>query len=98
MRGYGSTPRAARGWQRRGAGAHGLPRIALHRHSRHDLHFALAATAVLAVSIATAIAGLARFHAYPLVSLGLGPGVVAVCVALTVLALAPFADRRGIEP
>jgi energy-coupling factor transport system permease protein len=98
MRGYGSTPRTARPRRLGGAGARRLPRIDLRRRSRHDLGFALAACAVLALSIAAAIGGLAPFSAYPLVSFKVDPGVLALCVLLSALALAPFADRRGIEP
>ena len=98
MRGYGSTPRAARGMRLGRTRARRAPRVALRRRSRHDLGFALAACAVLAVSIAAAIGGVEPFHAYPLVRVGVDPGVIALCALLIALALAPFADRRGIEP
>ena len=38
------------------------------------------------------------FSAYPLVRMPVNAEVLALCALLLVLALAPFADRRGIEP
>ena len=40
--------------------------------------------------------GLAGFDAYPRVELHGGTGAVVIAVALAVVALAPFLDRRGI--
>jgi energy-coupling factor transport system permease protein len=82
----------------RGYGAAGRARRARRTLSRHDLAFAASALAVLAVAVGADSGGLSAFHAYPLVRLPLTPAWIA-CAALTpVLALAPFADRRGIEP
>ena len=83
MRGYGvARPRTrARG----------------ERRSRHDLAFACAAAGVLAVALAALASGAARFGAYPLVHIELTWATVLAALALPALALAPFADRRGIE-
>lgn len=82
MRGYGAA-------RRRPAG---LPR------SRHDIGFACAAAGLLAVLAAALISGAARFGAYPLVHIELSAATLAAAAALPVVALFPFADRRGIEP
>jgi energy-coupling factor transport system permease protein len=82
----------------RGYGRAGRPRRAPRVWSRHDLAFAAAALALFALVIGSAIAGLAPFAAYPLVHAPLGAGVWALAVLEISLALAPFADRRGIEP
>jgi energy-coupling factor transport system permease protein len=64
--------------------------------SRHDLGFAASAVAVLGLSIGGRVAGLLRFSAYPTLSVARGFDAIAVSVAVVVVALAPFADRRGI--
>jgi energy-coupling factor transport system permease protein len=64
--------------------------------SRHDLGFAASAVAVLGLSIASRIAGLVRFAAYPSLSLATGASTVVASLAVLACALAPFADRRGI--
>jgi energy-coupling factor transport system permease protein len=83
VRGYGSARRPGR-----------------HRRpwSRHDLAFLGAACAVAGLSIAGRVAGLAAFHAYPALVVPVDPGQVALAAGLLVCALAPFADRRGVEP
>jgi energy-coupling factor transport system permease protein len=83
MRGYGAAGRAPR---------------ARRPLSRHDIAFAAAALGVLAVALTSQAGGLAAFHAYPLVHLPLTPAWIACAVLAPVLALAPFADRRGIDP
>jgi energy-coupling factor transport system permease protein len=83
MRGYGAGSRVA----------------TLRRPlSRHDLAFAASGVALLAVSVFAASSGAAPFSAYPLVSLALSPGVLALAGLMLALALAPFVNRRGIEP
>jgi energy-coupling factor transport system permease protein len=82
VRGYGATARPGR-----------MPRA----WSRHDLGFAAAAVAVVALATSSRVAGVAPFDAYPLVNAGVDGGTVAVAGGLLVAALAPFADRRGIE-
>ena len=66
--------------------------------SRHDLAFACSAAAVLGISIAGRAGGAARFDAYPETTMALGPATFALCAALALAVLVPFADRRGIEP
>jgi len=81
VRGYGSGRRPARR-------ARAL--------SRHDVYFAAAACATLAAAILTRVPGVASFDIYPLVHLSLSAGVVVCALAVPLLALAPFVDRRGI--
>jgi energy-coupling factor transport system permease protein len=65
--------------------------------SRHDIAFLASAIAVLALALVVRLAGEARFEAYPEVHAPVGAGTIALCVALLVSVLAPFADRRGID-
>jgi energy-coupling factor transport system permease protein len=83
MRGYGAS------------GSRAAPRRAL---SRHDLAFALAAAAVLALALLGALGDAGSFHAYPLVSIRFPAAVVAIAALLPLIAWAPFLDRRGIDP
>jgi energy-coupling factor transport system permease protein len=85
MRGYGA------GTRRRGSAA-------LHPRSRHDIAFACAAAGVLAIVAAARASGAAEFSAYPLVSMASGAATILAALFLLAVALAPFADRRGIEP
>ena len=84
----------------RGYGAGGTLRATRtsRRRSRHDLAFAAAALALPALVLLGRASGAARFSAYPLVSMAAGAGTVALGGALIAVALAPFADRRGIQP
>jgi energy-coupling factor transport system permease protein len=84
MRGYGAR------------GRRGLDRA--QPLSRHDIAFAAAAAAVLGLYAFVAFEGSAPFQAYPLVSLPLSPGVFGIAALTIAFALAPFIDRRGIEP
>ena len=81
VRGYATAQRAAR--RRRPL-------------SRQDLAFAASAAAILLVAVGGQIAGLLPFAAYPALRAPADPGVLGAAVALLALALAPFADRRGI--
>ena len=83
MRGYPSPRRAPR---------------RLGSRSRHDLAFAASAGAIALLAVAYALAGGARFHAYPLLSVPLDPAVAGLALAYPLIALAPFLDRQGIEP
>ncbi len=65
--------------------------------SRHDLAFTASAFAIIALALLDRALVLAPFNAYPLVRMSAGPPALALCVALGVAALAPFADRRGIR-
>jgi energy-coupling factor transport system permease protein len=83
LRGFAAAPRAPR----------------LQRPwSRHDLAFAVSATAILALALLARVGGAAAFTAYPLVHAPIGLGLLAICAALTLAVLLPFCDRRGIEP
>jgi hypothetical protein len=42
------------------------------------------------------IGGVVTFAAYPALRSPAGAGVLAICAAIVLCALAPFADRRGI--
>jgi energy-coupling factor transport system permease protein len=67
------------------------------RFSRHDLAFASSAGAILALSLAGRIGGLASFTAYPLLHAPVSAGTLALSLALVVVVLLPFCDRRGVE-
>jgi energy-coupling factor transport system permease protein len=81
-----------------GAGGRGRRRSGRRPRSRHDVAFALAAACLLALTLAASLGGVATFHAYPLVSMPLTWTWIACASLAVVVALAPFADRRGIEP
>ena len=66
-------------------------------YSRHDLHFAVAAAAMIALVVASRLGDLVPFHAYPSLYAPVGASVLGVSIGLLVCALLPFADRRGIE-
>jgi energy-coupling factor transport system permease protein len=65
--------------------------------SRHDLAFAAAAAAVIAISLGASLLGFDRFDAYPLVHAPVGAGTLLACAALAAAVTLPFCDRRGIE-
>ena len=81
----------------RGYGSARRPQRLRRPWSRHDLSFMAAACAIAGLSIASRVAGLTPFDAYPSLRAPVGAGEVAVAVALFVCALAPFADHRGVE-
>jgi energy-coupling factor transport system permease protein len=87
VRGYGAARQRARG-RRRGDAA---------PWSRHDIAFLASAAVVLAVAVFARVAGWATFHAYPLLRAPAGARTLSVAAVLALVALAPFADRRGIE-
>jgi energy-coupling factor transport system permease protein len=66
--------------------------------SRHDLAFLASALALLTLSLLARLSGVADFQAYPEVHTHFGAGTLVLCLALAAAALAPFADRRGIDP
>jgi energy-coupling factor transport system permease protein len=88
MRGYGA--------EAGGSLARRRPPIMQRPRSRHDLAFALSGAAIVALALIAKLAGLAAFHAYPLVSLSAGPATFAIAVSILAVALLPFADRRGV--
>jgi energy-coupling factor transport system permease protein len=81
VRGYGAARRPPR-WRR--------------PYSRHDLAFLAAAAAVLSLAIAARLGGLVPFRAYPSLRGPIDAGQLALVAALLVVALLPFADRRGV--
>jgi energy-coupling factor transport system permease protein len=75
----------------------GRPRPQRRPVSRHDVAFAASAAALVALAVAAAIGDWEAFSAYPRTVAPLDAGVLALAAALALCALAPFADRRGIE-
>ncbi len=61
------------------------------------LAFAAAAVALAALALGARLGGVGSFSAYPSLGAPVGPPEVLLCVLLGAVALAPFADRRGIE-
>jgi energy-coupling factor transport system permease protein len=90
VRGYGS--RRLTSAQRPGGG-----RGQRRPYSRHDLAFAAAAGAILALALVGRLAGWLPFESDPALHAPIRVGGVAVALGLIVCALLPFADRRGIE-
>jgi energy-coupling factor transport system permease protein len=66
-------------------------------HSRHDVAFLTSAVAMVALAIGARVAGLVPFSAYPTLHVPAGAGVTGVAGALVLVALLPFADRRGLS-
>ncbi|MEA2315238.1 MAG: energy-coupling factor transport system permease protein [Solirubrobacteraceae bacterium] len=81
----------------RGYGAHRRRGARARAWSRHDLAFAAAALALLGAALLGTLHSVASFHAYPLVSAPVGAATLVLAAAIVAIALAPFADRRGIE-
>ncbi len=65
--------------------------------SRHDLAFAASAVALAALGVAAELEGWAAFAAYPRTEAPVDATTLLLTAALALCALAPFADRRGIE-
>jgi energy-coupling factor transport system permease protein len=65
--------------------------------SRHDRAFLASALAIAGLALLARIAGAARFDAYPEVHAPVGAGALALCAALLLAVLLPFADRRGVD-
>jgi energy-coupling factor transport system permease protein len=81
----------------RGYGAHGRPPRARQPWSRHDLGFGLSAVCLAVAAALTAAGSVAGFDAYPRLGMSSGIEEAALFVALPVVALVPFLDRRGVE-
>jgi energy-coupling factor transport system permease protein len=76
----------------RGYGGRGRPARRVRPWSRHD--FAFLASAIVLVGLA--VFGDERFSAYPRFVAPVDASVLALAAALVVVALLPFADRRGV--
>jgi energy-coupling factor transport system permease protein len=63
--------------------------------SRHDAAVAAAAAAVLLAAIAGKVFGIGEFHAYPTVSMAMGPAELAVIAAFIAGGALPFAGARA---
>jgi energy-coupling factor transport system permease protein len=80
----------------RGFGCARRPPRGRRPFSRHDLHFVIAAIALVAIAIGARVGGQAPFEAYPALHSPADVGVLAIAAAVLLCALLPFADRRGI--
>ena len=76
-------------------GPDGVPHAEPRVLSRHDVYFAVAACATLAAAILTRAPGVASFDIIRSCT-SLCAGVLICTLAIPLLALAPFVDRRGI--
>ena len=81
----------------RGYGAARRPPAYRAPWSRHDAAFTASAVLLLAVVVWARASGVAAFSAYPALSLAPVIPTLGVAAGVLVLALAPFADRRGIH-
>ena len=79
----------------RGYGGSGRPARRSRPWSRHDFGFLASAVALVALAVAAA-AGWESFEAYPRLAAPLDGVELGLAAALLAVALAPFADRRGI--
>jgi energy-coupling factor transport system permease protein len=66
--------------------------------SRHDAAFGAAGVGLVAIALGAKLAGVAHFDADPTLVVAFGPPELALAALLVLVALAPFADRRGIDP
>jgi energy-coupling factor transport system permease protein len=82
----------------RGYGASGRGASARRPLSRHDLAFAAAAVALICTAAILAASHAVPFVTYPSVALSSPRLALVLAGAVLVLALAPFADRRGVGP
>jgi energy-coupling factor transport system permease protein len=80
----------------RGYGAGGRAGRLRRPWNRHDFAFAAAAVAIVVIAFAAGPGGLAAFAAYPALQVGTGASTIALALGLLVVALLPFADRRGV--
>jgi hypothetical protein len=71
------------------------PRRASRPWSRHDWNVAVAALLVAGIAVAGRAAGIAGASFEPTVSLDLGSGALALCAAIVLAALLPFAAPRA---
>jgi hypothetical protein len=64
--------------------------------SRHDLAFTASAAGLVALSLGARLLGIADFDAYPLTVVAAGTAEWLLALAIIVVAVLPFADRRGV--
>ncbi len=76
--------------------AAGGPRRLREPWSRHDLAFAASAAALVALCIGARMLAIADFDAYPLTVVAAGAREWLLALAIVVVAVLPFADRRGV--
>jgi energy-coupling factor transport system permease protein len=76
--------------------ARGRPARAHEPWSRHDISGAAAAAGLVLLAAGARLLGVASFEAYPRTVAPVGTREWALCAALVLVALAPFADRRGV--
>ena len=81
----------------RGYGAARRPPHTRSSYSRHDVAFFASAVGVMALAVAAHVADLAPLRAYPTLHAPVPVSELCLAAALVACALAPFADRRGIE-
>ncbi len=65
--------------------------------SRHDFAFLASALAIVGLAVLGRLTGAVSFGAYPEVHAAMGASAIALCAAVILAILLPFADRRGIE-
>ena len=78
-------------------GAVGAPAGAREPWTRHDLAFGASAVALVALMAGGLLLGVAEVDPYPTFVAEVGPRELVLCAAIVLVALLPFADRRGIE-
>lgn len=78
------------------AAAHGRPGRVRAPWSRHDFSVAAAAAGLVVLAAGARLLDVASFDAYPQTVAAVGAGEWGLCAALVLVALAPFADRRGV--
>ncbi|HWH11241.1 MAG TPA: energy-coupling factor transporter transmembrane component T [Solirubrobacteraceae bacterium] len=66
--------------------------------SRHDIAFAASGVGLVVLAAGARLDGLASFSADPVLRIAIGLPDLGLAAALIAVALAPFADRRGIDP
>lgn len=76
--------------------ARGRPGRVREPWSRHDVSVASAASGLIVLAGGARLLGVAPFEAYPQTVAPVGVGEWVLCAALVLVALAPFADRRGV--
>jgi energy-coupling factor transport system permease protein len=71
------------------------PRNARPPWSRHDVRLALAAAAIAVAAVAAKLGGAGHIELYPLAEMPVGPGEVALGLALLALVTLPLAGPRS---